>query len=131
MTEEETMEAVKRVLVEEAQTDTVGLWAVLWEVKQCMPAVSPDEARIITLAAIRQALVEERVVAGQFIDHDEDTVLFLPWPQPPDETVARIEREWLALGREPNLGDVVWFVDPQLLPVMARKHPMGKGWKPS
>jgi hypothetical protein len=43
-----------------------------------------------------------------------------------DESLARIDREWAALGREPNLGDIVWFVAPRLLPLTARKDRWGR-----
>jgi hypothetical protein len=31
---------------------------------------------------------------------------------PPDQAVSRIEKEWSALGREPNIGEVAWFTSP-------------------
>jgi hypothetical protein len=130
MTTSTKIDQIGRVLVEETRTDTVGLWAVLWQVKHEMPALTPDETKQATLIVIRKALLEERVVAGNFVDEDDDNKAFVVWPSSAEDSIARIDREWTALGREPNLGDVVWFVDPHLLPVTARKHPMGKGWKP-
>ena len=35
--------------------------------------------------------------------------------KPPDAVMARIRREWKALGREPNLGDICWFNLPDEL----------------
>ena len=131
MTTEHAVGDLTRILREEAQTDTVGLWAVIWEVKQVMPLASPEEIRRTTLSVVRDALAGEHVVAGQFVDLDAETFAFSRWSASVDESLARIDREWDALGREPNLGDIVWFVDPHLLPVTARKHPMGKGWTPS
>jgi len=68
---------------------------------------------------IQEALVDKSIVAGEFVDRDEHTAIFAVWQLSIDETIARIEREWLALGREPNLGEIAWFVDPHLLPVTA------------
>lgn len=130
MIERETMEQIRRVLVEEAQTDALGLWSVLWQVKEDLPSLTPDEARQATLTVIREALAGNQILPGEFVDHDEDTSAFVAWPLSADEAVRRIEREWAALGREPNLGDVVWFVGPGLLPLAAQKHPMGRDWKP-
>jgi hypothetical protein len=124
------IDEIRRALVEEARTDTVGLWAVLWQVKQEMPVLTPDEAKRVTLTVIREALLEERIASGNFVDQDEDTQAFVVWPSSVEETIARIDREWTALGRDPNLGEVAWFVDPSLLPVTTRKHPMGRDWKP-
>jgi hypothetical protein len=34
---------------------------------------------------------------------------FVAWDLSPDQAVDQIEREWLALGREPGIGEVAWF----------------------
>ena len=130
MTESAKADKIGRALVEETRTDTVGLWALLKQVARELPTLTPGEARQVTLTVIHGALVSEHVVAGNFVERDEDSMRFDVWQTSAEESVARIDREWIALGREPNLGDVVWFVDPCLLPVTALKHPMGKGWKP-
>jgi len=31
------------------------------------------------------------------------------WALSPADTLTRIETEWDALGRDPNIGDIVWF----------------------
>ncbi len=124
------IDEIKRSLDQETQTDTVSLWAVLWQIKQNMPLLTPDEAKQATLTVVREALLENRIVLGEFVDQDEDTAVFAVWQLSLDDALARIEREWAALGREPNLGEVVWLVDPRLLPVTAQKHPMGRDWKP-
>lgn len=124
------MEQATRVLIEEAQTDTVGLWAVLWQVREEMPSLTSDEAKQATLAVVRGAIGGEHIVPGEFADQDEDTMVFVPWRLSATESMARIEREWASLGRDPNPGEVVWFVDPALLPLVGRKHPMGRDWKP-
>jgi hypothetical protein len=56
---------------------------------------------------IHKALVEGRVLAGEFVDKQ-----FVQWNVSPAETLARIDRAWSELGREPDLGDIVWFVAP-------------------
>jgi hypothetical protein len=52
---------------------------VLWDVKQLMASASPDEIRRATLIAMSDALAAGHVVAGQFLDQDEETVAFSPW----------------------------------------------------
>ena len=117
------MKEVTRILSAEAQTDTVGLWAIIWEIKQLMPSASVEEIRHTTLETVRDALTGRQVVAGQYVDHDEDNVAFSQWNVSVDDALARIDREWTTLGREPSLGDIVWFVAPRLLPLTARKDP--------
>ncbi len=130
MTQHAMMKQIKQVLVEEAQTDVVGLWAVLWEVKQEMPTLTADEARVATLEVVKGVLEHEEVIPGEFKDEREETTAFVPWQMSVVDTLKRIDREWGELGREPNLGDIVWFVSARLLPLTIRKDPLGKGWKP-
>jgi hypothetical protein len=130
MTQDNVVDDVARVLAESAQTDLIGLWVVSRFVLDAAPELTMAEAMTATLASIRTCLMAGTVVAGEFVVRDEDTLDFVAWPSAVDDTMVRIERAWRALGREPNLGDIVWFVDPQLLPVTSQRHPMGKGWKP-
>jgi hypothetical protein len=129
MSERVVMEATKRILVEEAQRDTVGLWAVLWQVKKDMPSLGQDDARRVAIALIGETLGDNQIVPGEFVDRDEETEAFVPWLLSADEAVERIESEWGRLGREPSIGDIVWFVGPGLLPLVVSKHPMGEDWK--
>jgi hypothetical protein len=131
MTTQDILGEIRRAFIEEAQSDVIGLWLIAQWVKDDLPSLDTIAARKATLDIIREALLQQRVVPGEFVDQDEHTLVFLQWGLPVDETVTRIEREWTALGRDLNPGDVVWFVDAHVLPVTARKHPMGKGWTPS
>lgn len=130
MIERVKTERLKRILLEEARADTVGLWAILWQAKEDAASLSSAEAKQVTLAVIRELLAEKQIVAGVFVDQDEDTAAFVTWPLSAEEAVARIEREWAILGREPSLGEVVWFAHPSLLPLAVHKRPMGRDWKP-
>ncbi|NUQ75265.1 MAG: hypothetical protein HUU21_17075 [Polyangiaceae bacterium] len=130
MMKPKAMDESKRVLVEEAQTDAVGLWTLLWDVEQEAPTLTADQMRQAVLTIIREVLTEGRIVAGDIVDRDEDTAAFVPWDLSVEDTVARIEREWVKLGRKPEPGEIAWFVDPHRLPVAVSKHPMGKDWKP-
>jgi hypothetical protein len=114
------IEEMKEVLVEEAAIGAVGLWAVLWDVKHQFPGLSPQETKTATLRLVREAVREGRIVAGRVVRDGDVTRTFVPWQLPPDEVVARIEAEWSALGRAPNLGDIVELVSPDLLPFAAR-----------
>ena len=109
---------VKRALVEDASVDTVGLFAVLWQMKHALADADEDTLREAVLAALREALDEGCVLAGRF-----EGAAFAPWREPTRVVVARIEAEWRALGPELAAGDVCWFVAPSRLPVSTRTHP--------
>jgi hypothetical protein len=49
-------------------------------------------------------LSDPGVVFGQFSGD-----AFHHWPETRADVGDRIEREWRALGREPNIGDIGWF----------------------
>jgi hypothetical protein len=126
---QDTIAVIRRTLVEEAQSDVVGLWAVLWQVKNELPSLSSEEARAATLEVIHDALSREEIVVGEFGGGDTETTSFIPWRMSLMDALQRIEREWRALAREPNLGDIAWFVAPHLLPVSMHRSPVKTGPK--
>ena len=87
----------------EAHEDYVGLWEIVrhW---QDAGSASLDERRDLTLETVRR-LLEGGVVAGKF---EEGQWRF--WPEQGPVALARIETEWTALGHEPDVGEIVWFV---------------------
>jgi hypothetical protein len=105
MSQAHVMKEIGDVLAKEARTECVGLWVLLWEVKQRLPSLGPVEARAAVLAIVREAIEQETVVPGEFVE-----MRFTPWRASAKEALARIESAWLALGREPNIGEVVWFI---------------------
>jgi len=88
----------------EAQDDLVGLWEIARDVGE--RAGSAEDTREETLALVRE-LLARGLVAG---DPPYAAGGYRPWTdQDPDQAVARIRREWLALGRMPDIPDIAWF----------------------
>jgi hypothetical protein len=54
---------------------------------------------------LKELLEDKLIQAGQANGSDLDA-----WGLSFEEAVTRISREWDALGRDPNTGDIVWFV---------------------
>jgi hypothetical protein len=101
-----TPDDVLESLVEECHEDHVGLWEVVNAVQFDLGSTDPSETRALTLGLV-QRLLQER---GMQVGHPTpDGRHFVPWDLPPDQAVSRIEREWSALGREPDIGEVAWF----------------------
>jgi hypothetical protein len=101
-----TADDVLDSLVEECQEDHVGLWRIVNAVRFDLGAQNPVETRTMTLRLVR-SLLNER---GMQVGHPApDGRHFIIWDLPPDQVVSRIEKEWSALGREPNIGEVAWF----------------------
>jgi hypothetical protein len=100
-------------LVEECHEDHVGLWEIVNAVQFDLGPKNPEETQALTLQFVRR-LVDE---PGMQVGHPApDGRHFVAWDLPPDEAVRRIEQEWSALGREPNIGEVAWFTSTPKAP---------------
>src|SRR4051812_4448794 len=56
------------------------------------------------LAVVQGALASGWMIAGEVREAG-----FVPWPLAVRDALARIEHEWRALGRTPELGDICWL----------------------
>lgn len=93
-------------LVDECHEDHVGLWEVVNAARFDLGAQNPTETRSLTLQLVRSLLAQR----GMQVGHPApDGRQFISWNLPADEAVQRIEQEWSALGREPNIGEIAWF----------------------
>lgn len=97
---------LKYSLLAEAEEDHVGLWEVIGNAKRVSPNANSTEIQRITLDLVNELLNSGLIEAG-FPASDGRS--FIPWSGGSVEMVNRIKSEWNGLGREPNLGDVVWF----------------------
>jgi hypothetical protein len=102
MTSAEVLES----LVEECHHDHVGLWEIVRAVRADLGSQTPAETQTLTLELVRSLLREPGIQIGH---PAPDGRHFVSWDLPADEAVRRIEHEWSALGREPDIGEVAWF----------------------
>lgn len=115
MTPDEVLES----LAEECHTDHVGLWEIVDVVRFDLGSTDASETRALTLRLVRSLLCER----GMKVGHPApDGRHFVSWNLPPDQALSRIEKEWSALGREPNIGEVAWLTSAQESP-----HPLCPG----
>ncbi len=92
--------------VREASTSDLGLWWIADDVRALMPCACEETVIHETLEVLRPLLEEGALRAVDLLADG----IFKPWPGTADEQLKKIESEWRALGSEPNIGDVVWFV---------------------
>jgi len=108
-----TPEDVLESLAEECHRDHVGLWEIVDAVRFDLGSTSAPETRALTLRLVRGLLFDR----GMQVGHPApDGRHFVSWDLPPDQAMSRIEKEWSALGREPNIGEVAWFTSAQEAP---------------
>jgi hypothetical protein len=104
-----TPEDVLEQLVEECHRDHVGLWEIVNAVQFDLGAATPEETRAQSIQLVHRLLKER----GMLVGHPAaDGRHFISWGESPEKAISRIEREWSALGREPNIGEVAWFTSP-------------------
>jgi len=101
-----TTEDVLDSLEAECHQDHVGLWELIHAAHLDLGAEDPASTRELTLRLARGLICERGVQVGF---PAEDGRHFEPWNLTPEQAIRRIEEEWIALGREPNIGEVAWF----------------------
>lgn len=99
---------LERILTE-CEEDYVGLWSIYRRVRDAGWSSDP---RSSTLALLQFLLISGIVEAGA----PDASGCFHPWQLGPDDAVRRIELEWTQLGREPDIGDIVWFTSREVEP---------------
>ncbi len=99
-------ELQKQILMDCAD-DYTGLWFIIDTVRDVFPMADPETIQKKTIEVIRELLEAKFIEAGCLNDWGRRFDL---WSLPVDETIDRIVEEWTALGREPHLDEVVWFV---------------------
>lgn len=88
--------------------DIVGLFAIAKDVKEL---IGDEENSFEPSMRIVERLLEKGMLAG-YSPYEPDG--YRPWPNQDRKAVMdRIRSEWLALGRFPNIPDIVWFGPPE------------------
>ncbi len=95
----------------EGLDDWIGLWRFARLVRDERPGGTADEIRECAMLMVRELVVGGYVRPGRLT---EDQPGFSEWDEDAEEAVARIDREWHALGRDPNIPDICWFSNTEL-----------------
>ena len=100
------LENLKKQVLSECRDDHVGLWSVVREVREAFPEAGDEEVRETTLAILLE-LLERRLVRAGFPTPDGRG--FSSWDTEAAESIDRIDDAWIALHRDPDIGEIVWF----------------------
>jgi hypothetical protein len=102
------MEQVIEDFIREAGTDEVGLWRVAKVARYDFGKVAEVDVRATSLKVIEELLSR----GVEIVDYYEGRG-WVRWPgQGTKAILSRIDREWMSLGRDPNIGDICWFKLP-------------------
>ena len=100
---------MRRQWVLAAQEDAVelGIWWAAADVRERLGQDAPwDLVRATALEALAPLLQSGKLLAVDLLPGGRVAI----WPGTPDGWLERLDREWRQLGRDPNIGDIAWFV---------------------
>lgn len=100
---DDLIEGVATRVSGEAAEDYVGLWTLVRDLRRRMPQAD-DSALLMALEQVVRRVLSSHCVFGQFVSDRR----FVVWPA--DGIVERIRDELASLGRDPDIGEVGWFV---------------------
>jgi hypothetical protein len=106
MNTNDDLEDAQRRWVEACTASDVGLWWIADDVRQLRPEAPENEIRLKTLRALRPLLQQGSPRAANLLPGGS----YQLWSGSIEEQLARIDEEWAALGRPPDIGDIVWFI---------------------
>ncbi len=110
-----SVEAMLDELLRRGADDWVGAWEVADIARAIALEATDAEVLDLALQVIQEALVRNLVDIGDVVGAGSHPVYryescsFRPWDLPSGAAMERVRREWLALGRDPTLGEVCWL----------------------
>jgi len=91
-------------VLNELEEDYVGIWSIVKEIR-CH--IKEDSLVLdTTLGVVKKILESGNVFAGKFYDET-----FRGIDAPIDVVLSKIVRDWKELGRDPDIGEIIWFAD--------------------
>lgn len=106
MSDQHKVQDAQRGWVRDASSSDLGLWWLAADIRELRPGAPENEVRLETLRAVRPLLTSGALRAVHLLPGGS----FEPWEGSVEEQLARMDAEWAALGRPPDLGDIVWFI---------------------
>ncbi|MDX6528471.1 MAG: hypothetical protein QOH41_761 [Blastocatellia bacterium] len=100
---------IREDFLSECATDSVGLWSLIWNIKHVAGVSDSEEIRKLALAILLGLLISGRIRAG--VPTEEHG--FEQWQLSPEQIIRAIKQQWDDLGREPDIGEIVWFTSAE------------------
>lgn len=113
----------------ECTDDFVGLWSIVRDVRETV-GDDPATVKRFTINVLTLLLEAHEISAG---NPSQDGKNFQAWSLSPEAAMNRIVTEWEQLGRDPDLGEIVWFsrtTANERVPTMSRSTAKSKKHRP-
>lgn len=106
MPDRKELEQIKAAIIAEAEEDFIGLWEIVREVRETTELNDEEAVRSATLAVVEDLVRGGQIRAGVLSGDGRE---LYEWAESAELVIERINREWLELGRDPNIGEIAWF----------------------
>jgi len=120
MSLEEKIEEAQRTWVNECEGDNdLSLSVIADQIRALLPGATEDEVRRQALKAVYPLLRDRKIWVG---DEIPNHYLYKRWEGSAEDQIARIDKEWRALGRAPVYGEIAWFIGRYAADVMSTEE---------
>jgi len=109
MINESQLEQIEREILDLGSIDYLDVWFISRAVRRLGLATGHEEVRELCLAALARLLRSGRLEAGDLIPPGE----FARWQVPYADAIDRVRKEWEALDRPLQPGDIAWLQVPE------------------
>lgn len=107
---EKELETLWRPFEVELSRDYVGLWELAARVRSERPDLDADGVREVVVALVTRALERSQVEIGN--QPRGALGLGAVWGGGHDAQIERLRSEWIALGHDPQPGELAWLQRP-------------------
>lgn len=98
-------EEIEEVFLNECKEDYVGLWVLVRAIRETEPGWSSTKIMHEVLLFLEKLLKDQKIIVGI----PDELGGFEMWKFKDYENIEKIKSLWLNLGRDPDIGDVVWI----------------------
>lgn len=118
MSDRDDVGRVAEDILKRGEHDWVQMSEVAWVAQSTGGAQTDAAVLALALRALRIILDTGEMEIGDLRVVEGDAPVELPelarlavypWGLSTDEAVTRVSKDWVALGRRPNLGDIAWL----------------------
>ena len=81
--------------------------------RRAMSTMEPKSVRRLVLTTLSEMMADGEVIAGVPTRDGR----FTAWATGPTATIVKIAQDWDALGRDPDIGEIVWFARTRSGPI--------------
>jgi len=103
------VESVKAQIVAEGEEDHLGFWSIVRVVQGFLGTTDKKYVRCFTFALLSDLLASGQLVAEFPAPNGRE---FDVLSTPVDELLHQVGEAWDKLGRDPTIGEIIWFATP-------------------